>query len=261
MTTTFTLVGGPTGILELAGLRIIIDPTFDEPRTFTGPGTEGTRGITKTEGPAIPVDEIGRIDIALVSHDQHIDNLDESGRVLLQGIENVFTTDVGSGRLGGGAVGLDHYKSAAIELPEGGELTITGVPAHHGPDGVRQNAGPVTGFVLQAEGVPTVYVSGDNSDLEVVAEIARRFPAIDVAVLFAGGAKFEELGGAYLTLSNEAAVEAAKLMPAAIVVPVHADGWAHFSQTAQGLVELFAAEGMPQRIVAPSPGHTVTLPV
>jgi hypothetical protein len=46
----------------------------------------------------------------------------------------------------------------------------------------------VTGFVLSGEGLPTVYVSGDNASLDVVRTIAGRVGPVDVAVLFAGGA-------------------------------------------------------------------------
>jgi len=259
MAISFWLIGGPTAILEIGGLRLITDPTFDDPQTFVGAGTEGTDGITKTSGPAVPMSAVGTIDVALVSHDHHIDNLDVSGRALLETVSRVFTTDAGAVRLGGVAEGLEGYKWATVPLPGGGDLRVTGVPAHHGPDGVWQNAGPVTGFILQADGQPTVYISGDNSDLELVREIAAAFPDIELAVLFAGGAKFKEIGGVYLTMSNEMAVEAARILPGALIVPVHADGWAHFSQTAHELVELFTAEGIGDRILAPTPGEKVDL--
>jgi L-ascorbate metabolism protein UlaG (beta-lactamase superfamily) len=37
-----------------------------------------------------------------------------------------------------------------------GALTITAVPAQHGPDGTEHLTGPVTGFVLRADDLPTV---------------------------------------------------------------------------------------------------------
>lgn len=257
--TTFTLIGGPTAVLEVGGLSIITDPTFDPPQIFTGAGTEGTDGITKTAGPAIRAEDLGAIDVALVSHDQHIDNLDVSGRSLLKDIPHVFTTGEGARRLGGTATSVEDHATVRVPLPGGGELSVTGVPAHHGPAQARDAAGPVTGFVVHGEGLPTVYVSGDNSDLEVVSEVATRFPAIDFAVLFAGGARFEELGGVYLTLSNEMVLEAAEILDRAIIIPVHADGWAHFSQSASELVALFESAGLGDRIIAPPAGERVTL--
>jgi L-ascorbate metabolism protein UlaG (beta-lactamase superfamily) len=252
-----TLVGGPTAVLEIAGLRIITDPTFDPPQTYTDDGTEGTNGITKTAGPALAANEVGPVDVALISHDHHIDNLDRSGREFLTHIRSIFTTAAGAKRLGNGAIGLDDYESTTVALPTGGEMTITGVPAQHGPAGVWQAVGPVIGFALSGKGLPTVYISGDNSSLEVVREIASTIGPVDVALLFVGGAKFDEVaGGAYLTLSNDNAVLAARIMQSATVIPVHADGWAHFSESAEQLREAFGVAGMPERIIVLEPGNS-----
>lgn len=260
MTINFTLVGGPTAVLEVGGLRFITDPTFDEPQTFTGSGTEGTNGITKTAGPALGPAEVGDVDVALVSHDHHIDNLDVSGREFLKSAKRVFTTPAGAERLGAGATGLGDYESVQVPLPGGGDVTVTGVPAHHGPEGVHQGAGPVVGFVLSGPGLPTVYVSGDNSNIELTREIAGKFPSIDVAVLFLGGAKFEEIaGGVHLTMTNEDALEAAAIMPDATIVPVHADSWAHFSQDTQQLGDLFRKAGLEARVCVVEPGETVRI--
>jgi len=78
---TVTLVGGPTALLEYGGLRLLTDPTFDDaPRTY---GRDGAPSLQKTEGPAITADQIGDVDVVLISHDHHPDNLDESGRAYL----------------------------------------------------------------------------------------------------------------------------------------------------------------------------------
>lgn len=71
---------------------------------------------------------------------------------------------------------------------------VLAVPAVHGPeDGERDADGnvncEVTGFVLAGQGVPTVYVSGDNASPRTVAEISRRVHDIDVAVLHVGAAR------------------------------------------------------------------------
>lgn len=50
----------------------------------------------KTKGPADV--EIGRIDVVLLSHDQHFDNLDNAGRVLLQQVTVTYTTLPGAER-------------------------------------------------------------------------------------------------------------------------------------------------------------------
>lgn len=253
----FTLVGGPTAVFTLGGLTIMTDPTFDPPRSYETPGQPT---IVKTAGPALQPSQVPHPDVVLLSHDHHADNFDDSGRELASRVSSVITTADGAKRLGHGAVGLADYESTTVPLPDGGELMITGVPAHHGPDGVWQEVGPVIGFMLTGVGLPTVYVSGDNSSMEVIEEIAAKFGSIDMAVLFAGGARFAEaMDGAFLTLSNEAVLEAAKIMDTATIVPVHADGWAHFSQNAHQLRDAFEADGLGHRIVVVEPGASAQL--
>ncbi len=92
------LIGGPTALPEIGGLRLLTDPAFDAP----GPVPSGDRTLTKTTGPAVAAEEIGPIDAVLLSHDQHGDNLDRSGRALLAHAGGVQTTPEGADRLGRG---------------------------------------------------------------------------------------------------------------------------------------------------------------
>jgi L-ascorbate metabolism protein UlaG (beta-lactamase superfamily) len=58
----------------------------------------GTFSVHKTSGPAnVDIDDI---DIVLLSHDQHMDNLDNAGRVLVGRMSRTYTTVEGAQRLG-----------------------------------------------------------------------------------------------------------------------------------------------------------------
>jgi L-ascorbate metabolism protein UlaG (beta-lactamase superfamily) len=92
------VVGGPTTVVDLGGLRIVSDPTFD------APGPHGY--LTKTAGPAVTEDQLGPVGLVLVSHDNHPDNLDDRGRAFALAAPLVLTTTSGSGRLAGPAIGL-----------------------------------------------------------------------------------------------------------------------------------------------------------
>jgi hypothetical protein len=82
-----TVLGGPTTVLDLGGLRIVSDPTFD------APGPHGY--LTKTVGPAVAEDQLG----------------------------------------------LAPWTSHTVPRPDGGELTVTAVPAVHGPEDGERDAG------------------------------------------------------------------------------------------------------------------------
>ena len=99
---TITLIGGPTALIEIGGFRYLTDPTFDGPGEYRLPYVT----LTKTSRPAFALSDIGPIDAVLLSHDQHADNLDNSGRDLLGKAPRVFTTVVGAKRLGGRTEGL-----------------------------------------------------------------------------------------------------------------------------------------------------------
>lgn len=248
------LVGGPTVLLDIGGLRLLTDPTFDPP----GDHPVGERVLVKTRGPALDTGQLGPIDAVLLSHDQHPDNLDDAGRRYLAAAPLTLTTSVAEARLGGTALGLLPWSSHVLHRPDGRELRVLGVPAQHGPDGTEALTGPVIGFVLSGPGSPTVYVSGDNASLPVVQEIADRAGPIDLALLFAGAARSPLLDG-YLTFGGEEAARAAALLGAPTVVPVHTEGWGHFTEPPSAATAAFARHGLQERLVELEPGRSVNI--
>ncbi len=247
-TTTITWIGGPTAVLEYAGLRIITDPTLDPPRSYSDPG-ETT--LVKTAGPALDRSALGQIDLVLLSHHGHKDNLDYEGLELIAtGLTTLSTRDAATDLFGGSVVGLDSW-----ETHELGPVTVTAVPALHGPPGSESLVGRVTGFVLQAPGEPTVYVSGDNASIPLVEQIASSFPDVAIALLFAGAARVPGIDGA-LTLTSPDAVRAAAILGARTVVGLHTADWEHFSETRAQLEAAFAGSTV---LVDTPRGVTVTL--
>jgi L-ascorbate metabolism protein UlaG (beta-lactamase superfamily) len=235
-TTAITFIGGPTALLEYAGLRIVTDPTFDEPQSYEDPD-ETT--LVKTAGPAIARADLGTVDLVLLSHHGHKDNLDWEGLELIaQGIPTLSTRQAADDLFGGSVIGLDSWESYDL-----GDVTITAMPALHGPPGSEPLVGPVIGFILEAPGEPTVYVSGDNASLPLVQQIADRFAPVDIAVLFAGAARVDDID-ANLTLTSADAATAARSLKAGIVVGLHTDDWAHFSESRRQLEEAFAGSGV-----------------
>nr|WP_042191512.1 MBL fold metallo-hydrolase [Kibdelosporangium sp. MJ126-NF4]CEL20129.1 FIG01135548: hypothetical protein [Kibdelosporangium sp. MJ126-NF4]CTQ97354.1 FIG01135548: hypothetical protein [Kibdelosporangium sp. MJ126-NF4] len=245
--TKIQLIGGPTALIEYGGLRLLTDPTFDPPGDYP---VGDARGLVKTEQPAVSVDQIGHLDVVLLSHDEHPDNLDTTGRKLLADVPLVLTTVGGAERLGGTAKALPNWQSTTV-----GGVTIIGVPALHGPRGAEAVVGEVIGFVLSGDGLPTVYVSGDNASLEVVEEVAYHTGPIDVAVLFAGGARVPVMN-AYLTLTSDHAARAAEILDAQAVVPVHIEGWEHFTQGPGTIRDAFAKRDLGDRLVLLKSGET-----
>jgi Predicted Zn-dependent hydrolases of the beta-lactamase fold len=245
-----TYLGGPTVLLEYAGLTLLTDPTFDEPRVYERPGTTT---LEKTHGPGLAAAALPPVHLVLLSHHDHRDNLDEAGLALVRSGIPTLTTPFAAE-----ALALPHVRGLAPwERTERRGFAVTAVPASHGPGDA---AGPVTGFVLEAPNAPTVYVSGDNSELDVVDEIAARFAPVDVAVLFAGAARVPRVPAA-LTLTSVDAAAAARMLGARAVVGVHTEDWTHFSESRADLESAFAAAGLADLLVPTPRGARVSLEV
>jgi L-ascorbate metabolism protein UlaG (beta-lactamase superfamily) len=247
-------IGGSTAVIELGGLRLVTDPTFDAPHTSAPDRPR------RTAAPALAARDLGRLDVALVSHDQHPDNLDEAGRALLAEVPLVLTTTEGAQRLGGSARGLEPFQGIEVERRDGRALRVTALPAQHGPFGAEAQSGPVVGFLLAGDALPTVYVSGDNASVDVVRDIVARVGPVDIALLFVGAARAPYLfDGAPLTLTSADAVEATRVLGARAVVPIHCDGWTHYSEDSEAVARSFAAAGVGDVLRVVAAGEAVSL--
>jgi L-ascorbate metabolism protein UlaG (beta-lactamase superfamily) len=245
-----TYVGGPTALLEWRGLRLLTDPTFDPAGTaYELP----TYTLRKTQGPALGPTAVGEVDAVLLSHDHHFDNLDHAGRSLLAAAGRVLTTEEGAGRLGGNAIRLAPWQQTELDAPDGSTPTITALPARHGPAGADR--GPVIGFALTAPG-EVVYVSGDTVWFEGVQEVARRFD-VSIALLNLGAALVRAVGDEPLTFTAAEAVLVAHAMPRARIVPLHFEGWEHFSESRADIQRAFESAGLDERLLWAPPGEAV----
>ena len=251
MSATLTYVGGPTALIDVAGVRLLTDPTFD-PAGTRYPAAAYT--LHKTSDPAVRGADIGRVDAVLLSHDHHADNLDIAGRALLGRTPVVLTTVAGAARLGGNARGFAPGDVTSVAAPDGRRVRITATPARHGPDG--GDRGPVIGFLLEPDDEPAagaIYVSGDTVWYDGVAAVARE-NRVALALLFLGAAHVAAAGPSHLTFTAAEAVSAARAFGDATIVPLHYEGWAHFAQSRRDVDAAFVRAGLAHRLAWLPPG-------
>jgi L-ascorbate metabolism protein UlaG (beta-lactamase superfamily) len=251
--TRLTLIGGPTVLIEIGGFRLLTDPTFDAPGHYTA----GPVHLEKRSGPALSMEQVGEVDAVLLSHDQHFDNFDHSGRTFLSRAGTTFTTPIGSERLGNHTKGLAPFETATLTGEAGRALFITATPARHGPVGIEPIAGDVAGFLVGVDGPgDTIYVTGDTVWYEGVAEVAQRFSP-KLVIAFAGSA--EPRGPFHVTMDNNDVIATAHAFPNARIVAVHNDGWAHFTESQADVGKAFSALGLTEKLVTLLPGRPIVL--
>jgi len=78
-------------------------------------------------------------------------------------------------------------------------------------------------------------------------------------VLFVGAANVGRFGAEPVTLSGERAARVATLLDASVVVPVHAEGWEHFTEGVGEVVTAFEAAGIGDRLRVLTPGAPTAL--
>jgi L-ascorbate metabolism protein UlaG (beta-lactamase superfamily) len=214
-----TWLGHASWLVQLADLSLLIDPVLGD----------SIVGFTKRNGVApLPAATLPSIDAQLVSHN-HYDHMDMSslravGAPVVAGLEN--------GRHVGAylpVTELGWWDAADI-----GGVRITYVPSQHWSrrslaDSNRSLWG---GFVIEAGGF-SIYHSGDTAYFDGFADIGRRFPKLDAALLPIG-AYDPEWFMSKQHMNPREALDAFRDLDARRVVAMH---WGTFKLTDEPLDE------------------------
>ncbi|GAA1817427.1 MBL fold metallo-hydrolase [Luedemannella flava] len=190
----------------------------------------------------MPAGDVGPIDAVLLTHDHHGDNLDEAGRALLPKAGTVVTTVAGAARLRDNAVGLEPWESTQLSRSDRPTIVVTATPCRHGPPLSRAIVGDAIGFALgwpgQQHGV--LWISGDTVLYEGVRDVTARLP-IGTALVHLGGVRFPVTGPVRYTMTARDAVDLCLPARPRTIIPVHYEGWRHFSQSRAAAEREFAA--------------------
>ncbi|MFF5252919.1 MBL fold metallo-hydrolase [Streptomyces leeuwenhoekii] len=219
-------IGNATVLLRYGDLTLLTDPNFLHRGQYAYLGY-GLLSRRLTE-PAVDVDELPRLDAVVLSH-LHGDHWDRRARRQLDRTVPILTTPHAARRLKvvhgfHRTAGLRTWQAFTLRR-DGTQVRITALPGRHA--GYRLLRGllpPVMGSMLEfgPAGGPVglrLYISGDTLVYEGLDEIARRFPAADLAVLHLGGTRLP--GGFLVTMDGAQGAELARRLDPRLLLPVH----------------------------------------
>lgn len=228
-------------LLDINGYRILTDPTLDGAGKLYHHGYGGFS--RKTDTPALTAAQLNNIDLILLSHHQHKDNLDIAGMQLAKGVSNIISTKAAQKVLPQ-AIGLDDWESVNVSTDKVTNLKITATPAQHRPSWIPEFiSGKVIGFVIQFDeqekGV--IYISGDTVYFKGIEEVGRRFN-IDTAIIHLGAVQFRYLTGlGRYTMDSKDLIKAINVLRPCTVIPIHFRGWTHFKEGEESLRRTLAS--------------------
>jgi L-ascorbate metabolism protein UlaG (beta-lactamase superfamily) len=227
-----------------AGHVILVDPWITNPSNPTG--KDDLAALTK-------------VDLILISHG-HFDHVGDSTDIAKRTkAKLVATFDLGNALIGAGfpkdQYGFDTAGNfgGTLTLLDG-EVAITFVPAVHSsavgadPTHLSQGGAP-GGFVIAVKGGPTIYHTGDTDLFGDMALIGSHFK-IDYMLACIGD---------HFTMGPDRAAEAAKLVHAKAIVPMHFGTFPVLTGTPDALAAALKKQGGSTRLVTMKVDETRSL--
>jgi L-ascorbate metabolism protein UlaG (beta-lactamase superfamily) len=245
------LIRHATLTVELGGKRLLVDPQLDPAGHREAiPGTPNPRPNPVVPLPAAPEAVADGVDIVVVTH-RHGDHLDETAVATLDPGIPLLCQPPDADFLE--ALGFQDLRPVQDAGTLQG-LSVARTDGRHGTGELGDALGPVSGFVLAAEGEPTLHVAGDTVWCEELSD-ALDAHRPDVVVVNAGGARFLE--GDPITMTAEDVIAVAHHAPWATVVAVHLEAVNHCLETRAQLRAAVDAAGVGSRVRIPADGESV----
>ncbi|HEY6968849.1 MAG TPA: MBL fold metallo-hydrolase [Candidatus Angelobacter sp.] len=244
------LIRHATLLIEYADMRLLVDPMLSDAGAM--PAIENSP--QPRPNPLVPLpcpatDVVSGVEAVLVTH-THRDHWDDAAIQYVPKDLPLFCQPEDFPKME-----KVHFLNAAPvhEARNWSKICITRTGGQHGTGEIARKLAPVSGYVLQNAGEPTVYIAGDTIWCDEVANAIRHFQP-KVIVVNAGGARF--LNGDPITMTAEDVIQVAKKAPHAKVVAVHMEAINHCLLTRKQLSHAARHAGI--KVMIPDDGEMIS---
>jgi len=253
-----THIRNATSIINYANQRILVDPFFAPKHVFPP-----FAGISKNPTVDLPITVEAILDGitgVLVTH-LHADHFDPSAKSAIDKSLPIFCQPDNDTPIK--EADFTDVTVVTESSVTWNNITLTRVGGHHGLGAIENDMGVVSGFILQSEGEPIVYIAGDTVMRDEVREAVVQYTP-DVIILSSGGAMWSNPDNrdekVYILMDATEAIELAQLTPDAKIVVNHLEALDHCTVTREALRSASDKAGISaERLIIPVDGETVTL--
>lgn len=242
--------------INYAEHTILIDPVFADKGTL-----QSALGVYKNPRVhlVMPISDITEgVDMVLLTHN-HIDHYEPSVKLHLPKDIPFYTQPQDKD-----TILKDGFSNveAIEESVTSGHLTIRRTIGHHGFGLIGQMMGPVSGYVLTSDGLPTIYIMGDCKWEECTLATVEKYRP-DYIVVNSGGAVFPEFSktdGCIIPDEQEVMTMLDTLPSHIKLIAVHMDAIDH-CQTTRGILRNEACHhgADMSRLIIPEDGENIIL--
>jgi L-ascorbate metabolism protein UlaG (beta-lactamase superfamily) len=246
------LIRHATMLVATGAGTILVDPLFSPAGAM--PPIDNSANNRRNPLVELPLceAELKKVDAVLLTH-THRDHFDQAAAELLPKDMPMFCQPADEAKLR--ELGFSQV-TAVTDSFVWKDLRISRTGGEHGTGAIGEKMGPVSGYVLQREGEPTLYIAGDTIWCPAVEEALVKYRP-DAVVVFAGAAQF--LSGDPITMTAGDVAKVCSAAPWAMVIAVHMETFNHCLLTRQALRDRLAEQKLSDRVVIPRDGEVVKL--
>lgn len=245
------LVRHATLRIEYNGQNILVDPMLDDagarPAIENSPNPRNNPLV----GLPMPASEvIDRVDAVFVTH-THSDHWDPTAAKILPKTIPLFGQPEDEAKFR--SQGFENVQAIRDRIQwKGIEIARTG--GQHGTGEIGKAMAPVSGFVLQAGGQPTLYIAGDTIWCSEVESALQKYKP-QVVVVNTGAAQFLE--GDPITMTADDVIRTCQAAPSAQIVAVHMEAINHCLLTRADLAFQLESARVISQVAIPQDGDWV----